>query len=86
MINKVGAFIIYDNETYPYVLNKEYFKMHKQIKTQNTLYSNRNVLFLKSDLPYSDVEDCGHAVTTALYEKCIFVYEGEEEKYAEYLI
>lgn len=83
MKNKIGAFIIYNYTAYPYELNKDYFEMHRQIISQNTLYSKKNVLFLKNDLPYTHVD---HDITTAFYEQCIFVFQGEELNYPEYLI
>jgi hypothetical protein len=82
MTDRIGKFIICENKIYSYEFNKSYFEMHERAIEYKELDYLDNILFLMSKEPHKNY----HTETIGIYEDCIFVYEGEEEKYPEYFI
>jgi hypothetical protein len=83
MTKPIGKYIIHNYKSYPYEFNKSYFEMHELRTINDAKYSYKNILFLSTrKMEISEYDDSD----IALYSDCIFVYEGEEGKYAEYLI
>jgi hypothetical protein len=72
-------YVIYDNEAYPF---------YNEEKFMGILYKSATIYYggmvrIRTGKPDEKGYYNAHTVRQ---KNCIFVYEGEEEKYAEYLI
>jgi hypothetical protein len=75
---KVGAFILHKYEAYPYQLNKSAFNSPNE--PMILIYKTVACITPDKESKFSIVR------TAVNVGDCIFVYEGYEEDYAEYLI
>jgi hypothetical protein len=75
---KVGAFILHRYEAYPYILNKSAFNSPNE--PMILIYKTVGCINPDSKSQFSIVK------TAVNLGDCIFVYEGDEENYAEYFI
>jgi hypothetical protein len=78
MTDKIGAFILHEYELYPYILNKSAFNSPNE--PMILIYKTVPCIKIDSESQFSIVK------TAVDVGDCIFVYEGYEENYAEYLI
>jgi hypothetical protein len=72
-------YVIYNNEAYPFYDDGEI----RSLLCKSAIFSHNGLLRIRTGKP--DKHGYYNAITIHR-NNCIFVHEGEEEKYAEYLI